>query len=178
MLKYIAIRSALEINKVPPNTLNNKIIEYSDRIGPWMLLEFVFKFLLPVLFIYQGITINEAIKYINISILWEIGVTWYKPLNKPIPFPKDSRYKTLNDRKALNRNAIAESRANCKGDIFVGSAIATINVIMDMMIIIVSRTELYFFSIGADGLGKVGFPSCLINQNTVIYLTKNIHLRM
>lgn len=139
MLKYIAIKSALEINNVPPNTLNNKIIEYSDRIGPCTILEFVFKFLF-MLFIYQGITINEAIKYIKISILWDIGLTWYKPLNNPIPFPKDSKCKTLNDRKALNRNAIEESRANCKGDILVGSAIATINVIIDIMIIVISRT--------------------------------------
>lgn len=46
-----------------------------------------------------------------------MGETWYNPLKIPIPDPKDSKYKTLNDRKALNKNAIDESRANCKGDI-------------------------------------------------------------
>ena len=71
-----------------------------------------------------------------------IGDTWYNPLNIPIPEPKDSMYKTLNDRIALNKNAIDDSRAKFKGDILiVGSAIATIKVIIVIIIMIFSKTK-------------------------------------
>ena len=43
----------------------------------------------------------------------------------------------MNDKKALNKNAIAVSRENCRGDILVvGSAMATIKVIIVIIIII------------------------------------------
>ena len=71
-----------------------------------------------------------------------IGDTWYNPLNIPIPEPKDSMYKTLNDRIALNKNAIDDSRAKFKGDILiVGSAIATIKVIIVIIIMIFSKHD-------------------------------------
>jgi len=51
-------------------------------------------------------------------------------------------YKTLNDRKALNKNEMADSRANCNGDILVvGSAIATIKVIIVIIIMIFAVTK-------------------------------------
>lgn len=54
-------------------------------------------------------------------------------------------YKTLNDRIALNRNAIDESRAKFKGDILiVGSAMATMKVIIAIIIIVISETKSKF----------------------------------
>jgi len=51
-------------------------------------------------------------------------------------------YKTLNDRRAQNKNEMAASRANCIGDILVvGSAMATIKVIIVMIIMIITGTS-------------------------------------
>ena len=55
--------------------------------------------------------------------------------------------KALNDKKALNKKEMADSRANCNGDILVvGSAIATIKVIIVMIIIILTLTRICFFA--------------------------------
>ena len=59
----------------------------------------------------------------------------------PIPDPKDSVYKAPNDKKRLNKNVIAVSRENCRGDILVRcSAMATIKVIIVIIIMISPNT--------------------------------------
>jgi hypothetical protein len=51
--------------------------------------------------------------------------------------------KALNDKKALNKNEMADNRANCNGDILVvGSAIATMKVRIVMIIIIITLTRI------------------------------------
>jgi hypothetical protein len=51
--------------------------------------------------------------------------------------------KALNDKKALNKNEMADSLANCNGDILVvGSAIATMKVRIVMIIIIFTLTRI------------------------------------
>ena len=59
MLRYIEIRSALDINKVAPNTLNNKISEYSDNTGPVVNWDEPFR---DGAAINQGTKIKPAIK--------------------------------------------------------------------------------------------------------------------
>ena len=55
--------------------------------------------------------------------------------------PKDSIYKALNDKKRQNKNVIAVSRENCRGDILVrSSAMATIKVIIVIIIMISPNT--------------------------------------
>jgi hypothetical protein len=68
ILKYIEIKSALEISKDAPNTLNKIIKGYSDRTGPPAICPYGKLLLALAGFINQGIIINEATTKINVSI--------------------------------------------------------------------------------------------------------------
>jgi hypothetical protein len=64
ILKYIEIKSAVEISNEAPNTLNSMIKGYSERTGPCKLL-FPYG---EAGFINQGIIISEATTNIKVSI--------------------------------------------------------------------------------------------------------------
>jgi len=84
ILKYIEIKSELEIKREPPKTVNNSINEYSGSTGELDISSAsLFSFIYPTLFMFclvsisfglQGIKIKAAIKKINMSILWVIVV--------------------------------------------------------------------------------------------------------